>query len=273
MGAHDRVLIVGGGIAGVATASALRSGGYGGDIVLIDRAEFPYDRPPLSKDYLAGLRDLKQIALQPPEWYAEQRVDLVGPAEVASISPGDDDVAITLTDGRDHRADWAVIATGGRAALPPVPGLGDARQAGLVHVLREAEDADRLREVLVPAAALLVVGGGLIGAEAASTAVGLGAGGGAGVVSAPPLAPPLVAAAGREVAAWLHALHAQAGIETVTSALEAVQVDDGGVLAQLRGEPQVRRFDAILVGVGMVPSTELASACGLEVDRGVIVDA
>ena len=54
-----------------------------GEIVLIDRAEFPYDRPPLSKDYLAGSRDLEQIALQPPEWYAEQRVELFGPAEVA----------------------------------------------------------------------------------------------------------------------------------------------------------------------------------------------
>jgi 3-phenylpropionate/trans-cinnamate dioxygenase ferredoxin reductase subunit len=269
MGAHDRVVIVGGGIAGVATASALRSGGYGGGIVLIERAEFPYDRPPLSKDYLAGLRDLKQIALQPPEWYAEQRIDLMGPAEVASISPGDDDVAITLNDGRAHRADWAVLATGGRAALPPVPGLGEARQAGLVHVLREAEDADRLRAALARPASLLVVGGGLIGAEAASTAVSLGA----EVVVADPLDPPLVAAAGREVAAWLHALHAQAGIETVTSALEAVRVDGGGVLAQLCGEPQVRRFDAVLVGVGMVPSTEVASACGLEVDRGVLVDA
>lgn len=67
-----RIVVAGGGVAGVSTVAALRAGGFDGDLTLVDAGEFPYDRPPLSKEYLAGSRELKQIALQPPHWYDEQ---------------------------------------------------------------------------------------------------------------------------------------------------------------------------------------------------------
>jgi len=264
---HQRIAVVGGGIGGVATVAALRAGGYAGEVVLIDRAAFPYDRPPLSKDYLAGTRDLKQIALQQPEWYADQRVELIGDADVVAVEPAADTVMISLADGQVISADHVVLATGGRAVRPPIPGSGSAR----VFVIRDAEDADRLRAVLetTDAPRLLVVGGGLVGAETASTALGLGA----SVVLVDPLDPPLAAAVGPTVARFLHDQHAAHGIETLATVLESVQETPRGIAAQLRGEDQAREFDAIVIGVGMSPRTELAEAAGLEVDRGVLVDA
>lgn len=264
----DRVVVVGGGVGGVSTVAALRAGGYAGTLVLIDHAAFPYDRPPLSKDYLAGTRDLTQIALQQPQWYDEQRVELICDADVTAVTPADDDVTVSLSDGRSMTADRVVLATGGRALRPPIPG-GDSPR---VFVLRDAEDADALRTALTAVTErsprLLVVGGGLIGAETASTARELGA----EVVLIDPLEPPLAAAVGHEVASYLHAQHAAHGIETLATMLEAVQETPDGIAAQLRGEATSRLFDAILIGVGMAPRTELAEAAGLVTDRGVIVD-
>ncbi|NBM19318.1 FAD-dependent oxidoreductase [Streptomyces sp. GC420] len=258
-----RVVIVGGGVAGVSTAAALRAGGFDGGLTLVDSGEFPYDRPPLSKDYLAGAKVLKQIALQDPHWYDEQRVRLVTRTTVAALRPRES--GVELESGRLLPADRVVLATGGGAARPPVPGAESER----VHVLRTAEDADRLRAALVPGARVLVVGAGLIGAEAASTAVRLGC----EVTLADPLAVPLAAVLGPELAAWLHGLHPLGGVTTVRASVESF-TDHGarGIEARLSDGAAPRLYDAVLLGVGMVPRTELAERAGLEVDRGIVVD-
>lgn len=263
--AVSRVVVVGGGIGGVSVCAALRAGGYPGEVMLLDRAAVPYDRPPLSKEYLTGSWDLAQLALQKPDWYAEQRIELVGGADVTGVTPQDDHVAVALADGRGWVADHVVLATGGRAARPPIPGANSVR----VHVLRDVADADRLRAVLLPGARLLVVGGGLIGAETAATARALGA----QVTLIDPLDPPLAAAVGPAVARSLHAQHLAHGIETVATSLEALQETPRGIAAQLHGEASSREYDAVLLAVGMVPRTDIADAAGLAVDRGVLVDA
>lgn len=260
-GEEDRVVVVGGGIAGVSTVAALRSGGYAGEILLVEPSAFPYDRPPLSKEYLAGTRDLASIALQPPAWYADQHVDLVE-AGVTAIDP--DAGKVTLSDRRRLRAGRIVLATGGRPLRPPIPGADSLR----VHVLRDASDADALRARLTAGARLLVVGAGLMGAEVASTAQRLGC----SVVLVDPLEVPLAAAVGREVATWLHGLHREHGVETVTTTLDALQETEGGIAAQLTGERGSREFDAVLLGVGMTPETGLAETAGLATDRGIVVD-
>src|SRR6266545_4473113 len=113
MSATGRVAIVGGGIAGMATAAALRRGGYGGEIHLFDDSvPYPYDRPPLSKGYLAGRIDLRAIALQQPEWYDEQRIHLMTPVTVTSVKPADEQ-AVVWVSSTAHIFDWAVLATGG----------------------------------------------------------------------------------------------------------------------------------------------------------------
>ncbi|MEV4581588.1 FAD-dependent oxidoreductase [Nonomuraea jabiensis] len=258
-----KVVIVGGGVAGVSTAAALRSGGFDGDLTIVDAGEFPYDRPPLSKEYLAGSRELKQIALQPPHWYDEQRVRLLSRTMATALRIRDG--GVELADGRLLSADRVVLATGGGAARPPIPGVGSDR----VHVLRTVEDADRLRAALTPGARVLVVGAGLIGAEVASTAVELSC----EVVLVDPVPTPLAAALGNELAIWLHGLHARRGVTVEREGVAAFTETSGGIEASFLGslEPQV--FDLAVLGVGMLPSTSLAAAAGLEVDRGIVVDA
>ena len=259
----NRVVVVGGGIAGVSTVTALRTGGFDGDLTVVDAGEFPYDRPPLSKEFLKADRDLKDIALQPAQWYDDQAVRLVNLTTVTALRPGI--AGVELSDGTTLSADRVVLATGGRAARPPIPGSDSPR----VHVLRTAEDAERLRTVLAPGARVLVVGAGLIGAEVASTALDLGC----EIVLTDPVRPPLTGALGAEVAAWLHEVHAQRGITTVQAGVESFTEVGAGIEARLAGEDEPRVVDVVVLGVGMVPETALAEAAGLEVDRGIVVDA
>ncbi|MFD7073273.1 NAD(P)/FAD-dependent oxidoreductase [Nocardioides sp. NPDC059952] len=272
------VLVVGGGIAGVSTVAELRKSGYAGELTLVSVDPFPYDRPPLSKEYLAGGRDLESIALQAPEWYAEQRIELIGDALVEVLDP--EAGTVTLLDGRELSADRIVLATGGGSRWPdvervvrelldhPTPGRGLPVSTTGIHTLRSAEDADALRGVLLPGARLLIVGAGLIGAEVASTARKLGC----EVVLVDPADPPIAAAVGIRVATWLHSLHSVHGVETVTATVRKVESTRSGVMAHIEGEPGPRTFDAVLFAVGMGPDTILAKAAGLDVENGVLVD-
>lgn len=257
------VVVVGGGIAGVSTIAALRAGGFDGELTLIDPGEFPYDRPPLSKDYLAGRTGIEDIALQCPQWYVDQHVRLITQATVTALRT--DLGAVELGDGTIVPVDRVVLATGGRACRPPLLGADSPR----VHVLRTAQDADRLRAVLVPGARILIVGAGLIGAEVASTARQLGC----EVVLIDPVAPPLASAVSSGVAAWLHGLHEKHDVTTAQVAVESFDQIAGGISVTLAGEAAPRKFEAALLAVGMAPQTALAEAAGLHVDRGVVVDA
>ena len=147
-----RIVVIGGGIAGVSTVAALRAGGFDGDLTLVDAGEVPYDRPPLSKEFITGVREIKQIALQPEEWYVEHSVRLLNRTTVTAVRPGA--ARVELSDGGGLPADRVVLATGGRAARPLIPGGASDR----VHVLRTVQDAERLRAALVPGATVLVVG-------------------------------------------------------------------------------------------------------------------
>lgn len=252
-----RIVVVGGGISGVSTVAALRSGGFDGDLTLVDAGEFPYDRPPLSKDLLKGAKNLDDIALQPRCWYEDKLVRLIPRTTVTALRA--DIGGVELGDGTTLRADRVVLATGGSAARPSIPGV----DSPLVHVVRTVEDVDRLRCAMMPGARVLVVGAGLIGAEVASTAVDMEC----DVVLVDPVLPPLISVVGPEVASWLHDLHARRGVRTVHTRIESF-VDDG-----LHVEvPGIGVFDVVVLGLGMIPDTELARAAGLDVGRGVLVD-
>jgi 3-phenylpropionate/trans-cinnamate dioxygenase ferredoxin reductase component len=257
-----RIVVVGGGIAGVSTVAALRSGGFDGDLTLLDAGDLPYDRPPLSKAFLKGDQDLDAIALQPAQWYDDHSIRLVNRTTATRLRTGE--ATVELSDGTALAADRVVLATGGRAARPPIPG-GDSPN---VHVIRTAQDAARLRSALAPGARLLVVGAGLIGAEVASTALGLGC----EVVLADPVRPPLAPVLGAEAALWLHDLHAHRGVTTVQAGVESFTDTADGIEARFTGGATVSA-DAVVLAVGMTPETSLAEAAGLEVDRGIVVDA
>lgn len=242
-----RVVIVGGGIAGLSTAAALRAGGFGGELTIIDAGDFPHDRPPLSKDFLAGTRSAGDIALQAEAWYDTQSIRLITRSTATALRPAEG--RVELACGTTLPADRVVLAMGGRAVRPRIPGACGP----LVHVLRCVSDAVRLRDALKPGARVLVVGAGLIGAEVASTAVRLGC----QVTLADPVSPPLAAVLGGEVASWLHAVHAEHGIKLVASAVPTLDAADA---------------DVVLLATGMVPVTALAGMAGINADQGIIVD-
>ncbi|TFD52284.1 oxidoreductase [Cryobacterium frigoriphilum] len=259
------VLIAGGGMAGFQTASSLRELGYAGDITIVDASTAPpYDRPPLSKDYLLGSSTIEHLAFAKPEWYVEKNIALVLGSAITALDP--DSGTVTLANGRDLCADVVVLALGGAARKLPL----DTGTASNIHTLRTVEDANALHAAISVGTRLLIVGAGLIGAETASSAATLGA----TVTLVDPFEPPLVPVVGLDMARYLHAHHAGSGIRTIQGSLTQLIADDSGdyVAAVLESGERLD-IDQILVGIGITPNTQLAVAAGLEVDNGVIVDS
>lgn len=249
--------MVGASLAGLSAARSLRKRGYDGRLVVIgDEPHRPYDRPPLSKEFLAGAVGEADLALERDdedlraEWVLGVRATRLDRAERA----------IRLADGRELRADGVVIATGAAArTLPGTEGL-----AG-VHALRTLDDARALRDELARGGRLVVIGGGFIGAEVASTAYALGLD--VTVVEAAPT--PLAGPLGEVMGAIVSALHADHGVRLLCGVgvkglsgerrVDAVLLEDG------RSVPA----DTVVVGVGARPCVEWLQGSGVALDNGV----
>jgi NADPH-dependent 2,4-dienoyl-CoA reductase/sulfur reductase-like enzyme len=256
------VAVVGASLAGLSAARALRDQSYDGRIVVIgDEAHAPYDRPPLSKEFLAGTASLDDIALGTPD-----DTDLDIEWRLGTTAVGLDHISrsVLLRDGSEVTADGVVLATGARARrLPGSEGLDG------VHVLRSLDDAIALREDLAAAERLVVIGAGFIGAEVASTARKLGLE--VTVVETQPV--PLAGPLGPEMGAVCAELHADHGTRLVagtgvtgligTGRVEAVELTDGTRLPA----------DVVVVGVGATPNIEWLADSGVALDNGVLTDA
>jgi len=255
----QRVLIVGGSIAGWTTATSLRDGGFSGELVVIEREPACYDRPPLSKTALVDDAALDSLAYADPAKIAELRIDLrCGTTVTALDVPGS---SVALDDGTRLTGEAIVLATGALARPPSFPG---AELPG-VGTLRNYADVARLRALVGRRVA--VVGGGLIGAEAAA-ALRLA---GSEVVLIDPNEAPAARAFGPTMAAHLQSMHAEHGVATrVGSVVAVTAVEDGLEVELTAGEPV--RVDGVLVGTGVVLETDLAQRAGLEVDSGIVVD-
>ncbi|MBB5868952.1 NADPH-dependent 2,4-dienoyl-CoA reductase/sulfur reductase-like enzyme [Allocatelliglobosispora scoriae] len=253
------VAVVGAGAAGVATCQALRGGGYAGSITLIGaEPDLPYDRPPLSKKVLAGTASPETATLHPATWYADHHIDLRLGTPAEELRPD----GVALADGTVIAASTVVLATGGRPRRLTVPG---ADHPAIRH-LRTRADAIALRDALAPGLHLLVVGGGLIGAEAASVAVARGT----RVTLVEPDPCPLARVVGAPVAAFLHGEHAAHGVRVETAQVTGFRPDGNGVVATL-GDGREVAADGVLIGIGIEPETRLAARAGLAVDDGVLV--
>lgn len=286
----NSVAIIGGGVAGFTVARQLRSRGFEGEITMVEPQGLPHDRPPLSKGYLLGTQTLEQIQFEPQEWFDENRVKLIeatavplgAAAETDGATKTDGTIktdgavkandtvkaagaapAVRLSNGEAVVADRIVLATGGSARKLPVPG-GELEE---VLQLRTRTDADLLRESISPGTRVVIVGAGLIGAEAASTLLELGA----DVTLVEPALPPLVPAVGPVLAEHLHAMHAGHGIDVIHDAPARIDLDGTERVVTLTDGTQVRA-DQVLVGIGITPNTALAERLGLEVNDGVLVD-
>jgi 3-phenylpropionate/trans-cinnamate dioxygenase ferredoxin reductase component len=258
-------VIVGASLAGAKAAEALRAAGFDGPVVLIGaETELPYERPPLSKGYLQGKAERDVIYVHPKEWYQEADVDLRLGATVTAIDRAAHEVV--LADGSRVAYSKLLLTTGSSPRRIPVPG---ADLDGVLY-LRSVGDSDRIKAVLGSAASIVVIGGGWIGLEV--TAAAREAGVAVTLLEAAEL--PLLRVLGPEVAQVFAALHRDHGVD-LRSGVQVAEITgkDGHVAGVRLGDGTVVAADAVIVGVGITPNTELAAAAGLEIDDGIKVDA
>ncbi|MCP2317697.1 3-phenylpropionate/trans-cinnamate dioxygenase ferredoxin reductase subunit [Nocardia amikacinitolerans] len=262
----DRIVIIGGGQAGAECAASLRMAGHRGPVtILTAEPAYPYARPPLSKAYLSGAATVEDLYIRPPATYAQQDLDIRLGTRVTAI----DRVRryVRVAAGPDVPYDRLVLATGGRARPLPVPG---AVSAPNVHTLRGLADVDAMREQFTPGARLVVVGGGYVGLEVA--AVGSKAGLKVTVLEAAPRVLARVTAA--VVSEFYERVHAEQGVEVRTGcSVGGLEYGlDGRALGVTLADGTRLPADLVVVGIGLVPNTELAEAAGLPVDDGILVD-
>lgn len=257
-------VIVGASLAGAKAAETLREEGFDGRIVLVgDEWVRPYERPPLSKEYLRG------EAAAPPfvhdeAFYATHDIELRLGNAVTELSPAD--ARVTLEGGERLAYDRLLLTTGAEPRRLPVPG---ADLPG-VHELRSLDDADALRARLdSPGAHVVVVGAGWIGCEVAASARQKGL----EVTVVEPQSVPLERVLGREVGGIYAQLHVGKGVNLMCG--EGIAAFEGGdrVERVRTASGALLACDFVVVGVGVVPRTGLASAAGLAVDNGIVVDA
>jgi 3-phenylpropionate/trans-cinnamate dioxygenase ferredoxin reductase component len=261
----DGFVIVGAGLAGGKAAEALREQGYDGRLTLIGSEQHrPYERPPLSKAYLARSEPLEKAYVHPAGWYAEHDVDLRTGSTVTAIDR--DGHRIRLADGTELGYRKLLLATGSSPRMLPLPGLDAAN----VYTLRTATDSDALAESFARISRLLVIGAGWIGLEAAAVAVQDEVE--VTIVEAAEL--PLLRVLGPELGEVFADLHRERGVELHLGAQLAEVVTQGRRATGLRlADGTVLEGDAVLVAVGAAPNTQLAADAGLSVDNGVLVDA
>lgn len=265
MSAPEHVVVIGGGLAGAKTAEALRERGHTGTITLVAAEDhLPYERPPLSKDYLAGKAAFADAVVHPAEWYREHDVTLRQGVRASAIDTAAHQV--TLEDGTALPYDKLVLATGSAVRHLPLPGADAAN----VHYLRTVEDSDTIRATFGADRRLVVIGGGWIGLEVAAAA--RTAGTTVTVLEADRL--PLLRVLGEKVAQVFADLHLANGVDLRTEAqVTGIVVENGRATGVQLADGEVISADAIVIGIGVTPEVDLAEAAGLDVDNGVLVDA
>ncbi|MDL5160109.1 NAD(P)/FAD-dependent oxidoreductase [Actinomycetospora termitidis] len=260
------IVIIGGGLGGSTTAGALRDQGFDGDITLVaQERHLPYDRPPLSKDYLSGSSSFDDdVVLHPRSWYDEQRISLLLGRRATTVDP--QGRRVTLDDGATLEYDKLVLATGSTARTLDLPGA-DAQG---VHTLRTREDSDAIQAEFGEGRRLVVIGAGWIGLEVAASA--RGAGTAVTVLEHEEL--PLLKVLGPEMGQVFADLHVEHGVELRPGVEVTEIVVDGGRATGVRlGDGSTVEADAVVIGVGAAPDLELPRAAGLDVEDGVLVDA
>jgi 3-phenylpropionate/trans-cinnamate dioxygenase ferredoxin reductase component len=256
-------VIVGASLTGAKAAETLRAEGFDGRVVLIGTEEQrPYERPPLSKDYLRGETDRETVYVHPEGFYAEHDIELRLGRTAVSLNVAGSELA--LDDGERLRYDRLLLATGAEPRRLPIAG---AELDGILY-LRSVEDCDALRDRLDRGGAVVVIGAGWIGAEVAASARQRGL----EVTVLDPLTVPLERVLGAEVGAVYRDIHLDHGVRMLlgtgveafegSTAVERVRTGDGRELA----------CDFVVVGVGVAPRTALAAQAGLAVENGVLVD-
>jgi 3-phenylpropionate/trans-cinnamate dioxygenase ferredoxin reductase subunit len=255
----ESIVLVGGGQASAVATRTLRRRGYDGRIVIVaDEPVRPYQRPPLSKEYLTSGEE-SGLFLLPESWTEEHGVEVRTGARAVKISA--DDGSVLLDDGESIPADRVLIATGGTPRrLPDTEG-------DRIFYLRTKADADALRARLTPGSRLVVVGAGFVGAEIASSARDLGV----EVTVLEAAATPLERVLGPVLGSACAQLQRDAGVDlrTGTQVTGVRQQDDEVVVGTTGGDVVA---DVVVIGIGITPNDAVAVSSGIEVDNGILVD-
>ena len=259
------VVIVGGGHAGGQVAASLRQLKYEGPITLIGSERYlPYQRPPLTKEYLRREHDLDRVTLRPEAFYEKSDVTLILGRKVQAI---DRENKVVDLDGQEQIPyDKLVLATGSTPILPPIEG---SNLTG-VHVLRTIDDVDAIAQELKSTTTIGIIGGGYIGLEAAASLRHLGFS-----VSVVEMEDRLLKrVATEELASFYSALHKSHGVDIhLNSQVTKIRADDDERVSSLViSDGAEIDLNLVIVGVGIRPNTDLASNAGLEVDNGIRVN-
>jgi 3-phenylpropionate/trans-cinnamate dioxygenase ferredoxin reductase component len=262
MSSSDTFVIVGAGMAGGKAAETLREEGFDGRVVLVGaESHRPYERPPLSKDYLRGEAEAPAWLREDEGWYAANEVELRTKAVAQSIDAGEG--AVVLSGGERVAYDRLLLTTGAEPRALPVPG---ADLEG-VHLLRTIEDSDTIRATIEAGGHLVVIGGGWIGCEVAASARQKGM----DVTLVEPLEVPLLRVLGPELGGFYRDVHAAEGVEMLLGT--GVEAIEGSGRAERVRTSDGRTIDcaAVVVGIGVAPRTTLAEGV-LRTDDGILVD-
>jgi len=257
------IAIVGASLAGSSAAATLREEGFDGRTVLIGaEPQLPYDRPPLSKNYLRGTTSFEKTLLRPPEFYRERDIEMRLGTTVTRVDA--EKRTLALQDGERLEFDQLLIATGGRNKRFPIPGI----DLPGVYDLRTVADADRIREAIGHGGRAVVVGLGFIGAEVAASMRQSGL----EVVAVEPFKTPLYRALGEEIGRVVEGLHRDNGVEMILD--DAVTAFEGSGKVERVVTRNGRRIQCSLAvfGLGIEPATELVAGTPVRVDNGIVVD-
>jgi 3-phenylpropionate/trans-cinnamate dioxygenase ferredoxin reductase component len=264
MTSNETHIMVGASLAGATAAATLREEGFDGRVVLIGAEEHrPYERPPLSKDYLRGEAGRDKLYVHPDGFYADHDLELrLGSTAVELDTSGR---TLTLDDGDRLGYDRLLLATGAEPRRLSIPG---AELDGVLY-LRSVDDSDALRERLDAGGSVVVVGAGWIGSEVAASARQRGL----DVTVIDPLSVPLERVLGAEIGAVYRDIHTDHGVRMLMDTGVAAFEGDRKVERVRTSDGSELECDFVVVGVGVQPRTGLGAEAGIAVDDGVVVDA
>jgi 3-phenylpropionate/trans-cinnamate dioxygenase ferredoxin reductase subunit len=256
-------IIVGASLAGAKAAETLREEGFAGRVVLVGtEGERPYERPPLSKDYLRGEVGREKVYVHDEDFYSEHDIELRLGTTAIDLDTSSNE--LTLDDGDRLSYDRLLLATGSEPRRLTIPG---AELNGVLY-LRSVHDSDALRERLDGGGIVVVIGAGWIGAEVAASARQRGL----EVTVIEPASVPLERVMGAEVGAIYRDIHTHHGVEMLMgTGVEAFEGDEA-VERVRTSDGRVIDCDFVVVGVGVQPRIQLAAQAGLDVDNGIVVD-
>jgi 3-phenylpropionate/trans-cinnamate dioxygenase ferredoxin reductase subunit len=256
------IVIVGGGQAGAQAAIVLRQAGYGGLVTIIgDETYVPYERPPLSKAFLAGEIPIERMYMRPPEFYPGKDVAVRLATRVDTIDRANK--RVVLGSGETLAYSKLILATGGRVRRMGCPGA----DLNGIHYLRNVDDVLGFREQLTDGKRVVIVGGGYVGLEVAAVAIKRGCK--VTVLEAQPLVLSRVVAP--QMSLFYQEVHTQAGVDIHTAAM-VTAFEGHGDVERVVCSHGTFAADIVVIGIGIFPNVELAADAGLGVDNGILVD-